>query len=161
MATTSEGIRRSIAVLEGVGSCGGGYVGSTPVHIYLQHVHQNTSNYADIELQLVFVRVVMSILLNTRSEEGQPQRAPRDAQVEAVHRIVYNVGDTILLARTGYGKSIVFQAVSVILPDKVTIIIVPLSMLGEDQCRSIQRFPTTTPIFIDETVVKVCYHTPP
>jgi hypothetical protein len=41
----------------------------------------------------------MSILLNTGSEEGQPQWAPWDTQVEAVYRIVYNVGD-MLVART-------------------------------------------------------------
>src|SRR5467141_815784 len=41
-------------------------------------------------------------------------REPRPQQVRALRRLVYQLGDALLIARTGFGKSIVFQAFTVL-----------------------------------------------
>jgi len=46
-----------------------------------------------------------------------------------LRRLVLGLGDTLLLAKTGFGKSIIFHAYS-ILTGKITIQLVPLSKLG-------------------------------
>jgi superfamily II DNA helicase RecQ len=60
---------------------------------------------------------------------------------------VYGLGDTILVAKTGFGKSIVFHAYSV-LTGHITIQLIPLSKLGEEQLESIRRYPETKPCLI-------------
>jgi hypothetical protein len=72
---------------------------------------------------------------------------PRPGQVESVRRIVFKEGDTLLVASTGYGKSLVLHAVSIIYGG-VTLQIVPLTALGEEQARSIATFKGTRPIMI-------------
>lgn len=54
------------------------------------------------------------------------------AQLRVVRRIVYGVGDTLLIARTGFGKSLTFQAYCA-LTNKIALQLVPLSKLGEQQ----------------------------
>ena len=41
-------------------------------------------------------------------------RDPRVQQVRAVRRMVYGIGDTILIAKTGFRKSVVFYTYSVL-----------------------------------------------
>ena len=61
---------------------------------------------------------------------------------------MYRQGDTILIAKTGYGKTIVLQAVSVI-TGQVTVQIFPLNKLGCTQVEDIKRIPGTFPILLD------------
>jgi superfamily II DNA helicase RecQ len=56
------------------------------------------------------------------------------------------MGDTILVAKTGFGKSIVFHAYSV-LTGRITIQLIPLSKLGEEQLESIRRYPGNKTMF--------------
>ncbi|KAK3311371.1 P-loop containing nucleoside triphosphate hydrolase protein [Chaetomium strumarium] len=102
----------------------------------------------------MFVRVVTEISLNSGISSESTRRTPRSGQVESVRRIIYHLGDTILQARTGYGKSIVFQAVSIILPHKITTQIVPFSKLGEEQYRTIATYSGTRPIWVDQSTSK-------
>ena len=55
--------------------------------------------------------------------------------------------DTILVAKTGFGKSIVFYAFSVLI-GQITIQLIPLSKLGEEQVESIHRYPRTKPCLV-------------
>jgi superfamily II DNA helicase RecQ len=68
----------------------------------------------------------------------------RDAQVEALHSLVFQSDDTILIAQTGYGKSSVFHAFT-LLTGKVTIMILPLLNLGAEQCKKIACFESARP----------------
>ena len=81
----------------------------------------------------------------------------RRGQIDAVQRLVYTKGDTILVAATGYGKSAVLHAFTAI-TGLQTIQIVPLSRLGSSQAESIRvSVPGSNPIFIDaDTHLKVC-----
>jgi superfamily II DNA helicase RecQ len=74
-------------------------------------------------------------------------KEPHRQQVRALRRLVYGMGDTILVAKTGFGKSIVFHAYSV-LTGRITIQLIPLSKLGEEQLESIRRYPETKPCLV-------------
>jgi len=74
-------------------------------------------------------------------------KEPHRQQVRALRRLVYGMGDTILVAKTGFGKSIIFHAYSV-LTGRITIQLIPLSKLGEEQLESIRRYPGTKPCLI-------------
>jgi hypothetical protein len=63
---------------------------------------------------------------------------PREVQLRVVRRLIYGIGDTLLIARTGFGKSLTFQAVCA-LTDKVAIQLVPLSKLGHQQASRMAR----------------------
>jgi superfamily II DNA or RNA helicase len=63
---------------------------------------------------------------------------PREVQLRVVRRLVYSVGDTLLIARTGFGKSLTFQAYCA-LTDKIAIQLVPLSKLGHQQAVRMAR----------------------
>lgn len=122
---------------------------------YVSRLREWTSKYGSEVLQTLLVRAVTEILLNKDLQAGQPRRTAWDGQVQSIRRIAYNLGDTVLLARTGYGKSIVFQAVSAMIPHTVTIQVVPLTKLGEEQCNIIAGFGNTTSILIDQSMSKV------
>ncbi|KAK4240179.1 hypothetical protein C8A03DRAFT_13467 [Achaetomium macrosporum] len=81
---------------------------------------------------------------------------PRVGQIEAVARLVYDQGDTVLVAATGYRKSAVLYAFSA-LADKIMVQIVPLTKLGENQTDDIARnVPNSKPVWIDgDTHLKV------
>ena len=153
--SNSESTRMLILGLNRCQDLEKGQVDGTPIQDYLSNLYALTCKPDQHELQLLLVRTVTEILLNMGLHSDIPRRVPKDGQVEAIQRIVYRIGDTILLARTGYGKSIVFQAISVLLLRKITIQIVPLSKLGEEQCNTIATFPNTSPILIDGSLVKV------
>jgi superfamily II DNA helicase RecQ len=68
----------------------------------------------------------------------------RDAQVEALHSLVFQSDDTILIAETGYGKSSVFHTFTLLM-GKVTIMILPLLNLGAEQCKKIACFEGARP----------------
>ena len=87
---------------------------------------------------------------------------PRLGQIEAVKRLVYDQGDTVLVAATGYGKSAVLYAFSA-LTDKITIQIVPLTKLGENQRDDIaSNVPNSSPVWIDaDTHLRVSLPLPP
>src|SRR5438045_8973151 len=82
----------------------------------------------NVELQYTLLFHAMCQLL--RGKE------PHKQQVRVLCQLVYQLGDTILVAKTGFGKSIVFHAFS-ILTGQITIQLIPLSRLGEEQMESI------------------------
>jgi hypothetical protein len=74
-------------------------------------------------------------------------RAPRAQQIRALRRLVYGIGDTLLVAKTGFGKSIIFHAFSV-LTDYITLQIIPISKLGQEQLDAIRRYPGAKPCLL-------------
>jgi hypothetical protein len=58
-------------------------------------------------------------------------RSPYSEQVRTVRRLVYEKGDTFLIARIGFGKSLILHSYSV-LTGKITIQIILLNKLDEE-----------------------------
>jgi superfamily II DNA helicase RecQ len=63
----------------------------------------------------------------------------RPIQVKAIHHVLFERKDCILTARTGLGKSRPLQAVSIMLPDTITLIIIPLDKIGREQAAKLER----------------------
>jgi len=57
-------------------------------------------------------------------------REAKKGQVDAIESLLYDHKDTILVAATGYGKSMILYAFAA-LSRKITIIVVPLTKLGK------------------------------
>ena len=53
-----------------------------------------------------------------------------EVQLRVVRRLVYGIGDTLFIARTGFGKSLTFQAFCA-LTDMIALQLIPLSKLRE------------------------------
>ncbi|KAE8154845.1 hypothetical protein BDV25DRAFT_147091 [Aspergillus avenaceus] len=62
---------------------------------------------------------------------------PYLAQVRVMRRLIYGEGDTLCMARMGFGKHLIFDAYSTTLAKKITIQTVPPSP-GEEQLRDIK-----------------------
>lgn len=64
---------------------------------------------------------------------------PREGQLDAIHHLMYEKKDLILIAATSFGKSLVLQSVSLLRKDSMTIIIIPLNQIGQDQIAAIEK----------------------
>ena len=65
--------------------------------------------------------------------------SPRPAQQEALHHLIFRRKDLILIAKTSFGKSLILQAVSVLLRKSTSIIMLPLDQIGHEQAAYISR----------------------
>lgn len=64
----------------------------------------------------------------------------QEGQVEAVSTLFYERRDLLLLAKTGFGKSLIFQILPFIFnPTGVVIILMPLKLLQAEQNSMINR----------------------
>lgn len=81
-------------------------------------------------------------------QKTKSELSPHPEQVRVVRRLVYGLGDVLLVARTGFGKSLILHAYSV-LTSKITIQITPLNSLGEEQFKEIGMLPTTRPCLLN------------
>ena len=71
---------------------------------------------------------------------------PREEQLEAIKTLSIDQEDLILIARTNFGKSMVFQSVP-ILRGGICLMIMPLNLLEMDQASSPE--PCPRPSFAD------------
>jgi superfamily II DNA helicase RecQ len=102
------------------------------------------------DIDLLDVRRAIELASNTEDVLSACMRkllrgkTPKEQQVRSLRRLVFGLGDTLLIAKTGFGKSIIFHAYS-ILTGKITIQLVPLSKLGEEQAEEINnlKYPVT------------------
>src|SRR5436305_2274109 len=78
---------------------------------------------------------------------------PREKQVEAIYSLIFLRIDLILIAKTSFGKSVVLQAPSTIVPDSITIVIIPLNKVGEEQLSKISSLPAAKPCLITSDVI--------
>jgi superfamily II DNA helicase RecQ len=62
---------------------------------------------------------------------------PRDKQVDCMQLLLYRKEDLVLVAKTSFGKSLVWQILPCLVPGTVVIAILPLLALGVEQARSI------------------------
>jgi superfamily II DNA or RNA helicase len=63
---------------------------------------------------------------------------PRQGQTQALTQLVYFRKDLILIAQTSFGKSMILQAVSLLLAKSITLIIIPLDRIGIQQTKYIE-----------------------
>ena len=70
-----------------------------------------------------------------------------------IRRLVFLQGDTLFIAKTGFGKSLILQAFT-ILTGLLTIQIVPLDKLGDQQLLDLKRLKGTRPCLLNSTTKK-------
>lgn len=63
---------------------------------------------------------------------------PRQGQIQALRQLVYFRKDLILIAQTSFGKSMILQAVSLLLAKSITLVIIPLDRIGTEQTKYIE-----------------------
>ena len=97
-------------------------------------------------LQEPALRLCLKRILNCMDPTVEA-REPHFEQVRILRRLIFFKGDSLLIARTGFGKSIIFHAFS-ILTGKITLQIIPLNKLGEEQMDDISQVPGTRPCVI-------------
>jgi superfamily II DNA helicase RecQ len=98
----------------------------------------------DIATQMQYIRTALKHLYSFE---------PRPKQVEAIHALIFLQVDLILIAKTSFGKSMVLQAPSAIVPDSITIVIMPLNKVGEEQLLKIGSLPATRPCLITSDTI--------
>jgi superfamily II DNA helicase RecQ len=62
---------------------------------------------------------------------------PREGQRDALWQLIYQQKDLILIAKTSFGKSMILQAVSILLKKTMTVVILPLDRIGQEQAEYI------------------------
>lgn len=67
------------------------------------------------------------------------QKSPKASQLLAINTLFNEKKDVILIFKTGYGKSIVFHSISALKTDTMTLMIMPLLALEEDQKLAIKK----------------------
>lgn len=80
--------------------------------------------------QMMAIDIAIATLYPHKTKPGQR---------EALQHLIYLRKDLILIAGTGFGKSMILQAVSVLLQKAVTIVILPLDQIGNEQSEYIRQ----------------------
>jgi len=75
------------------------------------------------------------------------KKDPHEMQLIVIRRLVFGSDDTILIAKTGFGKSLTFQAFTV-LTGCWTIQLVPLNRLGGQHYDDAARLPDVSPCLV-------------
>ena len=65
--------------------------------------------------------------------------APREGQRDALRQLIYKRKDIILIAKTSFGKSMILQAVSILISRSITVVVLPLDQIGKEQAEYITR----------------------
>src|SRR6267378_7709688 len=96
--------------------------------------------------QYSIIEACLRRILNEMSPGSD--RSPHSEQIRTVRRLVYGKGDTLLIARTGFGKSLILHSFS-ILTEKITLQIIPLNKLGDQQLKDISNLGDTRPCVLN------------
>jgi superfamily II DNA helicase RecQ len=63
--------------------------------------------------------------------------APREGQRNALRQLIYKREDIILIAKTSFGKSMILQATSILVNKSITVVVLPLDQIGQEQAEYI------------------------
>jgi superfamily II DNA helicase RecQ len=74
---------------------------------------------------------------------------PRQKQVDAIWHLVFKKEDLLLAAKTSFSKSVIFQAAPLFCRGGISLIIIPLDRIGQEQRIKIQRLPSARSVFIN------------
>jgi len=102
-----------------------------------------------IQLQRNVIEKLLERLLVDRFPQALIRPKPRTLQVEVLQRLVFARQDLILVVKTGFGKSLIFHAWT-ILTGKVSIIIVLLLRLADQTYEDFCEIPGATPIVVSK-----------
>jgi len=64
---------------------------------------------------------------------------PRQGQRDALRQLIYKRKDLILIAKTSFGKSMVLQAAPILMCRSMTIVLLPLDRIAQEQAEYISR----------------------
>jgi superfamily II DNA/RNA helicase len=101
----------------------------------------------NVQFQYKLLTLCLQIILLQMSGAVRDKRNPKLEQVYTLRRLIYGDGDTLLVAATGWGKSVIFHAYSV-LTGKMTLQIIPLKKLGGEQMADISKLGYTKPCLL-------------
>lgn len=65
---------------------------------------------------------------------------PREKQVDCIQWLLFQEEDLVLVAKTSFGKSLVWQILPCLVPGTIIIAILPLLALGAEQASSIEKY---------------------
>lgn len=102
-------------------------------------------SHSTVNMQEEVVRVCLQQIL---SHKSSAVRVPRHEQVRTLRRLIFGSSDVLLIARTGFGKSLIFHAYS-ILTGKMTLQLIPLTKLGDEQLCDIRHFSGSRPCLLN------------
>ena len=75
---------------------------------------------------------------------------PKPKQVEVLYKLAFERVDTILIAKTGFGKSLIFHALPAIVGhDGIALMIMPLLELEADQARKLTSLDGCRPFVLN------------
>lgn len=100
-----------------------------------------------VDLQRTVTTNVLRRILTFRQPNASTVPEPKQLQVDVLHRLVFAQLDTLLVVKTGFGKSIIFQAWMTLL-DKISIVIVPLNGLADQIHDDFVAIPGANPIIL-------------
>lgn len=73
-----------------------------------------------------------------------------DTQIEAIWTLFYEQRDLLLMAKTGFGKSLIFQLLPFMMPQiGVVLTLMPLKLLQAEQSKMINHLPYGKPIILN------------
>ena len=71
-------------------------------------------------------------------------------QLQAIHHVLFQRSDLILIAKTGFGKSIIFQATPLIEEQAgICLILMPLKALQDEQCEKLKHISSADPFVLN------------
>lgn len=71
-------------------------------------------------------------------------------QLQAIHHVLFQRSDLILIAKTGFGKSIIFQATPLIEEQAgICLILMPLKALQDEQCEKLKHISSANPFVLN------------
>jgi superfamily II DNA helicase RecQ len=111
----------------------------------LSSIINSTRNLEYIPLQEDLVQACLRQILAYKNTK-QPE--PRLAQVRTLRRLIFSKNNILLIARTRFSKSLIFHAFSII-TRKITLQLIPLTKLGNEQLSDIRRFPSASPCLLN------------
>ncbi len=133
-STTEERIRKNQAVL----------VAETPIQLEVE-LTDGTGN-TTVETRTVPANQVAKaqkiIVDAARADEAEQNKAideaiqllypyaPREGQRNALQHLIYKRKDLILIAKTSFGKSMILQAVSLLIRKSIAVVVLPLDQIG-------------------------------
>ncbi|OTB18433.1 hypothetical protein K445DRAFT_9388 [Daldinia sp. EC12] len=156
--STPEELFDVIAAVKNSNGVGSELASGVPVVDCIQHLYEEIrfgkhQSHQD-KLENDFVEATATAVLNHAHNEGSPRLQPKEDQVKAIRRIVFRHGDTILVAPSGYGKTLVTQTVPFIMHERPVIQLCPLDRLGQAQYDALARVPGLRPLLLQGNMQK-------
>jgi len=125
----------------------------TPVQLEVEITNEtgNTTTQVRVVSAHQVARAQRIIAGAARAEEAEQNKTineaiqllypymPREGQRNALRQLIYKREDLIPIAKTSFGKSMILQAVSILIRKSITVVVLPLDQIGQEQAEYITR----------------------